>query len=68
MDCPRCNSTNIKNFGKTKAGTQRYRCNECLKTWSDNPKRGQPTIGLVAMTNAEKQKAYRARKRKQIDD
>ena len=63
MSCLKCNSSDIKNNGKTKVGTQRYCCNNCKKTWSDNPKRGQPTIGTVAMTDAERAKRYREKKK-----
>ena len=35
MKCPRCESTRYISNGVTKAGTSRYRCKECDKTWSD---------------------------------
>ena len=41
MKCPRCESTKYRPNGATKAGTSRYRCLECNKTWSDG-KIGRP--------------------------
>jgi hypothetical protein len=32
--CPKCDSINIKNNGKTSAGKPRKRCNDCGVTWS----------------------------------
>jgi hypothetical protein len=32
--CPRCHSANVRTNGVTTAGTPRYRCNDCDKTWS----------------------------------
>lgn len=32
--CPHCNSRNVVRFGKTKQGTQRYRCKDCGKTFT----------------------------------
>ena len=37
--CPICQQTQpVVKFGKTKAGSQRARCNACNKTFSLNPK------------------------------
>jgi predicted RNA-binding Zn-ribbon protein involved in translation (DUF1610 family) len=54
--CPHCTSENTKKDGKTKAGTQRYRCKACGKTFTEK-KRGRPTIGDQPRTPAENQKA-----------
>lgn len=32
--CPKCDSINVKNNGKTSAGKPRKRCNDCGVTWS----------------------------------
>lgn len=62
MQCPKCSSTNYRTNGKTRKGTTRYYCKDCRKSWCKTPV-GRPSLGLVAMTNAEKQKAYRERKK-----
>ncbi|MDJ0577380.1 MAG: hypothetical protein QNJ65_19745 [Xenococcaceae cyanobacterium MO_234.B1] len=62
LKCPRCSSEKIRTNGTTKTGTTRYRCKDCHKSWSQRPI-GRPPKGLVAMTNAERQKLHRQRKR-----
>lgn len=59
--CPKCGSKNTRTNGKTKKGTVRYLCKDCHKSWSKNPI-GRPPKGLVAMTNAERQKLFRDKK------
>lgn len=58
QQCPRCTSKNYRTNGTTKKGTVRYLCKDCHKSWSDRSI-GRPTIGLVPMTNAERQKKHR---------
>ncbi len=37
--CPRCQETEpVVRFGHTRAGSQRLRCQACLKTWTPRPK------------------------------
>lgn len=37
IQCVKCESTNTKKIGKTpKTNKQRYQCNDCKKTWSEN--------------------------------
>ena len=38
MNCPRC-ETRCKRFGKHRNGLQRYRCNHCRKTYTEEHKR-----------------------------
>ena len=39
LTCPHCNRyQNIVKFGKTRYGTQRYRCNDCHRTFASQPK------------------------------
>ena len=33
--CPKCKSTSLKKIGHTKAGTQRFQCKECKKTFTN---------------------------------
>jgi transposase-like protein len=72
-----CDRPVVKN-GTTAAGSQRYRCACCLKTFTLTPKSpGRKPLGAAPMTSAEqakrrwenggleKQQAYRARKTRQ---
>ena len=38
-NCPACNSTNCRKNGFTSAGTQRYRCNDCGKSFTNAPRK-----------------------------
>jgi len=39
MCCPKCQSENVKKFGKDRNGNQRYRCRDCKKTFiEDRPR------------------------------
>jgi hypothetical protein len=38
MACPICNSEKYVKRGKTAAGSQRYKCSVCKKTFTDSPK------------------------------
>jgi transposase-like protein len=39
LTCPHCNQyQNVVKFGKTRYGTQRYRCNDCRRTFAAQPK------------------------------
>jgi len=38
MACPTCNSETYVKRGKTAAGSQRYKCSVCKKTFTDSPK------------------------------
>ena len=40
ITCPNCTSEHTIHFGKTTNGYPRYRCKQCLKTFSDAPERG----------------------------
>ena len=66
MTCPRCGSNRAYNNGLTPAGSQRYKCADCRKTWTIIPKKtGRPILGHP-MTNAERQRRYQARQRKKF--
>lgn len=60
--CPRCYSSAIRKHGLTKRGTPRYKCIDCFKTFTGT-KLGRPPQGIRAMTNAERQKKHRNKKR-----
>ena len=62
--CPKCESQKFRLNGTTKKGTVRYRCQDCGKSWSDRPI-GRPLKGAIAMTNAERQRRYRQKKKVQ---
>ena len=53
MDCPQC-ETRCKRFGKHRNGLQRYRCNHCRKTYTEEHKRplGAMTVPLGKATLA----------------
>ena len=36
MVCPHCDSTNTKKNGTRESGSQRYKCNNCERHWSDS--------------------------------
>ena len=36
MICPHCDSTNTKKNGTRESGSQRYKCNDCERHWSDS--------------------------------
>ena len=60
--CPACHGARTIKSGKTKAGTQRYKCKAagCLKLFT-GAKVGRPLIGDRARTDAENQRAAYAR-------
>jgi transposase-like protein len=65
-NCPHCQGAQIKKNGLSKLGYQRYRCKICNKHWSDNPKGiGRPPINPEPMTDAQRAKNYRLRKKLQ---
>lgn len=50
-------------------GKQCYVCTICGKTARDNPSKvGKPPLGEKAMTNAERQRRYKAKKKNQKED
>ena len=53
MNCPKC-ETRCKRFGKHRNGLQRYRCNHCRKTYTEEHKRplGAMTVPLGKATLA----------------
>ncbi|MFM2313102.1 MAG: InsA N-terminal domain [Cyanobacteriota bacterium] len=62
--CPHCQSEQIKKNGLTKLGYQQYQCKVCKKHWSDNPRgKGRPSVNQKAMTDAERAKNYRLKRR-----
>ena len=65
MTCPRCGSNRAYNNGLTPAGSQRYKCADCRKTWVPDPKKTgiKPILGYP-MDNAERQRRHQAKKRK----
>ena len=63
--CPKCYHDKIIKNGKTTSGKQRYKCSSCGNVFSAYPS-GRPPIGDRAMTNAEHQAKFRAKK-KQIN-
>ena len=40
ITCPHCESGQTVHFGRTTNGYPRYRCNGCMRTFSDAPERG----------------------------
>ena len=40
LSCPDCEGQRVIRFGRTTGGHGRYRCKECLRTFSDAPQRG----------------------------
>jgi len=36
LKCPHCESTNVRKFGTSQAGKQRYECKSCKKTFQDD--------------------------------
>ena len=63
MNCPHCQSNNFKKSGKTTLGYQRYICKTCGKTWSNSPHAGRPTKYKAPMSDAERARRYRLRKK-----
>jgi transposase-like protein len=54
----------ITKSGKTAAGTQRYYCRDCEVKFTGTQHGGsRRLLGSVPLTNAEKQKRYRAKKK-----
>jgi transposase-like protein len=66
ISCPHCQSTSTRGNGTTSSGTQRYRCNECKKSFTFTAV-GRPCIGDRPLTNYEKVKRARAKKRAEIE-
>ncbi len=64
-NCPYCHSRKIKIHGVTKSGTTRYKCKDCLKTFTGT-KVGRPPNGYRAMSNKERQKKYRDKKKIEV--
>lgn len=64
MNCSNCQSNKIVKNGTTKLEHQRYRCATCGKSWSDNPVLGRPSVNKIAMTNAERQKRFRNKRKR----
>lgn len=54
-----CGGVGVK-IGFTPAGSQRYKCKKCGKTFCENPKRGRPLIGDRPMTSAERKRRIRS--------
>ena len=61
--CPHCHYSPCQRHGKTKAGTQRWWCPQCLKAHSESGLMGRPTIGDRPMTDAERMRRSRANSR-----
>ena len=54
-----CNSKAVK-AGKTKSGTQRYKCKQCGKVFTEDAAQiGRPSLGDRPMTVAERVRKYR---------
>jgi len=66
MNCPKCGGVKISPHGTNSAGSQRYKCQSCNKTWVDNPKKaGAKPIGDRALTKYERnRKRYLKNKEK----
>ena len=57
----------IKKNGKTKLQQQKYQCKDCGKYWTDTLQtRGRPTIGNKPMSDAERARKYRQRKKSHL--
>ena len=61
--CPHCGHSPCQRHGKTRAGTQRWRCPQCLKAHSESGLMGRPSIGNRPMTAAERMRRSRKKKR-----
>jgi transposase-like protein len=63
--CPHCQSPSTRKTGfSPKTRHQRYRCNDCGKTWNDgDTPRGAPLIGDVRLSDPENNRSYRRRKK-----
>jgi ribosomal protein L37AE/L43A len=47
MDCPDCHAPSHRHGTTTTGNTQRWRCPQCHKTFSDGSKRGRPILESV---------------------
>jgi ribosomal protein L37AE/L43A len=56
--CPRCQSGAIRRIGLTSSGTQRYKCNNCSKSFTGTQV-GRPCLGDRPLTNYESVKKSR---------
>jgi transposase-like protein len=63
--CPHCQSTSIRGNGKTSSGTQRYRCNDCKKSFTLT-KIGRPLLGEKPLTNYESVKKSRQKSKQDL--
>ena len=61
--CPHCHHSPCQRRGKTKAGTQRWWCPQCRRGYSESGMKGRPTIGDRPMTDAERMRRSRAKKK-----
>lgn len=61
--CPHCGGESVKNGRQN--GKQRYRCKSCDRTYRIAPRKsGNRSIGSRPMTDAERARKYRARRKK----
>jgi InsA N-terminal domain len=65
ISCPNCQSVSTRGNGQTSSGTQRYRCNECNKSFTFTVV-GRPLLGDRPLTSYERVKRARAKKRAEI--
>ncbi len=65
MQCPECRSDNTRRNGRTKAGRQTYRCKDCGRRFTGNPEGRPPVLGDRPLTEAEKKRRYRQKKRQE---
>ena len=61
MECPNCQSTNIRGNGKTRHGKLRYICRDCKRSFTGD-RTGRPTIGDRPLTRSEIDKRHRGMK------
>ena len=61
--CPHCHYSPCHRHDKTRAGTQRWMCPQCLKAHSESGLKGRPSIGDRPMTDAERMRRSRKKKR-----
>lgn len=55
-----------KPYGKTRAGSQRWKCPDCRKVWVAEPKAaGRPRSGK-ALTNAQRRARYYLREKRRM--
>ena len=64
MQCPDCNSEDVRRNGHTVSGVQQYKCKTCGRSFTGNSE-GRPPVFDRPLTKAEIMRRYRQKKRQQ---